>query len=145
MGSNRKSRDRKNPCSEVRYAQPEVAQYPLVRPFDRKLATGNAFPRFFLSSSTKCWLGVFSTTSASYNLIIFYELALLLVICPFPAILFSYIIVCIYIYIYMLCSTPRVSESNNLLRTSPFTGYLPLSRHFHILLTDFVCLYTYEF
>ena len=27
--------------------------------------------------------------SASYNLIIFYELALLLVICPFPAILFS--------------------------------------------------------
>jgi len=34
-------------------------------------------------------IGVFSTTSASYNLIIFYELALLLVICPFPAILFS--------------------------------------------------------
>ena len=27
--------------------------------------------------------------SVSYNLIIFYELALLLVICPFPAILFS--------------------------------------------------------
>ena len=27
--------------------------------------------------------------SASYNLIIFYELALSLVICPFPAILFS--------------------------------------------------------
>ena len=64
----------------------------LVRPFDRKLATGSAFPRFFLSSSTKCWLGMFSTTSTSYNLIIFYELALLLVICPFPAILFWNII-----------------------------------------------------
>jgi hypothetical protein len=75
----------------------------LVRPFDRKLATWSTFPRFFLSSSTTCWLGVFSTTSASYNLIIFYELALLLVICPFPAILFSYIIVYIYIYIYICC------------------------------------------
>ena len=39
-----------------------------------------------LISSTKCWLGVFSTTSASYNL----------------------------------------------LRTSPFTGYLPFICHFHI-------------
>jgi hypothetical protein len=29
----------------------------LVRPFDRKLATGSAFPRFFLGSSTQYWLG----------------------------------------------------------------------------------------
>jgi hypothetical protein len=71
-------------------------------------------PYFFLSSSTKCWLGrslrrsrpiafyelalllvicpfpaILFSLSASYNLIIFYELALLLIICPFPAILFS--------------------------------------------------------
>ena len=32
---------------------------------------------------------VLSRTSASYNLIIFYEIAFSLVICPFPAILFS--------------------------------------------------------
>ena len=72
------------------------------------------FPCFFLSSSTKCWLGVFSMMSASYNHmklpplfsyiivyiccvvlqgcprpITFYELALSLVICPFPDIVFS--------------------------------------------------------
>ena len=35
-------------------------------------------------------LGVLSRTSGSYNLIIFYELALSLVFCPFPAILFSW-------------------------------------------------------
>ena len=68
------------------------------------------FLRVHLINSTKCWLGcslrrprpitignyspfifiyqVFSTTSASYNLIIFYELALI-IICPFPAISFS--------------------------------------------------------
>ena len=41
------------------HAQPEVAQYPLMGPFHRKLTTGNdvIFPRIFLSSSTKCWLG----------------------------------------------------------------------------------------
>ena len=35
--------------------------------FHRKLATGSdiIFPCIFLSDSTKCWLGVFSTTSAS--------------------------------------------------------------------------------
>ena len=33
--------------------------------------------------------GILLSLSASKNLIIFYELALLLVICPFPAILFS--------------------------------------------------------
>ena len=35
-------------------------------------------------------LVVLSRTSGSYSLIIFYELALSLVICPFPAILFSW-------------------------------------------------------
>ena len=41
------------------HTQLEVAQYPLVGPFHRKLATGSdiVFPRIFLSSSTKCWLG----------------------------------------------------------------------------------------
>jgi hypothetical protein len=34
-------------------------------------------------------LGVLSRTSGSYSLIIFYELALSLIICPFPAILFT--------------------------------------------------------
>ena len=32
---------------------------------------------------------ILSSFSASYNLIIFYEIALLMVVCPFPAILFS--------------------------------------------------------
>jgi hypothetical protein len=56
------------------HAQPEVAQYPHVGHFHRKLVTGNDvnFPRIFLSGSTKCWLGVFSATSSST-----------LVICPF--------------------------------------------------------------
>jgi hypothetical protein len=43
------------------------AIWTLVRPFHRKLATGSDVisPRIFLSGSTKCWLGVFSTTSVS--------------------------------------------------------------------------------
>ena len=47
--------------------QPEVVQYPPSGAFSRKLATGSdvIFPRIFLSGSTKCWLGVFYTTSAS--------------------------------------------------------------------------------
>jgi hypothetical protein len=49
------------------HAQPEVVQYTLVGPFHRKLATGSdiIFSRILLSSSAKCWFGVFSTTSAS--------------------------------------------------------------------------------
>ena len=76
MGINRKLRDRKRPCLEVWFAH---AQY---RPFERYWrqtdVTGRGPdrkyvlripgfpPRFFLSSSTKCWLRVFSKTSASY-------------------------------------------------------------------------------
>jgi hypothetical protein len=52
---------------ECAHAQPKLGNIPLVRPFHRKLATGGdvIFPRIFLSGSTKCWLGVFSTTSVS--------------------------------------------------------------------------------
>jgi hypothetical protein len=62
-------------------------------------------------------LGVLSRTSGSYNLIIFYELALSLVICPFPAILFSWGVPSIITQPFcrlfsdmfeVLCSTPRV-------------------------------------
>jgi hypothetical protein len=47
--------------------QPEVAQYPLLDLFTGSwLQEVTSFsPRIFLSGSTKCWLGVFSTTSAS--------------------------------------------------------------------------------
>ena len=37
----------------------------------------------------------------------------------------------------MLCSTPRVSASYCLLRTIPFTGYLPLPRHCIFRVTSF--------
>ena len=66
------------------HAEPEAVQYPIKR-----------FPKGF---RWKIWehactiasaICVLSRTSGSYNLIIFYELALSLVICPFPAILFS--------------------------------------------------------
>jgi len=66
-------------------------------------------------------LGVWSYLfSKSYNLIIFYELALSLVICPFSAILFSWEAFNNYIsyksllfsdMFEVLCSTPRVSAS----------------------------------
>ena len=61
-------------------------------------------------------LGVLSRTSGSYNLIIFYELALSLVICPFPTVLFSWgapsiitfltKVCCFRICSRLLCSTP---------------------------------------
>ena len=62
-------------------------------------------------------LGVLSRTSGSYNLIIFYELVLSLVICPFPAILFLWgapsIITQPFFRVFsdmfeVLCSTLRV-------------------------------------
>jgi hypothetical protein len=51
----------------VRMPNRKLRNIPLVGPFHRKLATGSdvIFPRIFLSSSTKCWFGGFSTTSAS--------------------------------------------------------------------------------
>ena len=51
----------------VRIPNRKLHNIPLVGPFHRKLATGSdlIFPRIFLSSSTKCWFVVFSTTSAS--------------------------------------------------------------------------------
>ena len=61
-------------------------------------------------------IGVLSRTSGSYNLIIFYELALSLVFCPFPALLFSWgapsIITQPFFRVFsdmfeVLCSTPR--------------------------------------
>ena len=71
-----------------------------------------------------------------------------------------------YNIVYMLCSTPRshcgiskctfdqqykmlvgvfstTSVSYNLLRTSPFTGYLPFPRHFHILQCMYIYIYIY--
>ena len=42
-----------------------------------------------VASTRLSFPAILFSLSASYNLIIFYELALLLVICPFPAILFS--------------------------------------------------------
>ena len=61
-------------------------------------------------------LGVLSRTSGPYNLIIFYELALSLVICPFPTVLFSWgapsiitfltKVCCFRICSRLLCSTP---------------------------------------
>jgi hypothetical protein len=58
------------------HAQLEVAQYSLVGPFHRKLATGSdvIFPRIFLSGSAKCWLGCSLRRP---------RLPLSLVICPF--------------------------------------------------------------
>ena len=45
----------------------KLCNIPLVGIFHRKLATGSdiIFSRIFLSSGTKFWFGVFSTTSAS--------------------------------------------------------------------------------
>ena len=118
------------------------------------------FPYFFLSSSTKMLVGVFSTTSASYNhrklpppllfsyircsrrrprpmnignsplfsytrcslrrpCSITYELALI-IICPFPAIVFP-------------------------LSASPFTGYLPLPRHFIFIITLFISIMVFTY
>ena len=51
----------------VRMPNRKLRNIPLVGPFHRKLAIGSdvIFPRILLCSSTKCWLGVFSTTSVS--------------------------------------------------------------------------------
>ena len=78
------------------HVHPEVAQYPP----QWGLFTGNdVIKRHPQGFPWKIWerecatgsvIGVLSRTSASYNLIICYELALSLVICPFPAILCSW-------------------------------------------------------
>ena len=87
------------------------------------------FPSFFLSSSTKCLLWVFSTTSASYNhrklppfLFSYIRCSLLR---PRPITIGNYHLLFSYIIVYMLCNTPRVSASYNLLRTSPY-HYMPI-------------------
>jgi hypothetical protein len=66
--------------------------------------------------------------SASYNLIIFYELALLLVFCPFPAILFS------------------LSASYNLIIFYELALSLvicPFPRHFIFIITLFISIITF--
>ena len=65
---------------KLRNTRPSGAYWPEVTGSDVRLTSpeealsGSMFcacpvftPRFFLSRSTKCWLEVFSTTSASYN------------------------------------------------------------------------------
>ena len=96
-------------CAQI---QPEVAQYPIKR-----LPSGFPWKIWERACGTGSVLGVLSRTTGSYNLIIFYELALSLVICPFPAILFSWgapsIITHPFFRLFsdmfeVLCSTPRV-------------------------------------
>ena len=90
------------------------AQYP----FHRKLATGNeGLPPFSRVVVQKVG-GVLYDVRVLYLAWLPHFIFISLVICPFPTILFS------------------SSGSYNLiifLRTSPFTGYLPLSRPFHII------------
>ena len=70
----------------------------LVRPFDQKLATGSAFPRFSLAVVQNVVWGVL------------YDV--------------------------------RVLAPYYFLRTSPFTGYLLLSRHFIFIITLFISIIT---
>ena len=55
------------------------------------LASNNTkFCTIVVASTGYSFPAILFSLSASYNLIIFYELALLMVICPFPAIFFHY-------------------------------------------------------
>jgi hypothetical protein len=73
------------------HAHPQVAQY------HRKLATGSdvIFPRIFLISSSKCWLGCSLRRP---------RLPLSLVICPF----YFHNYISSLLFSDMLCSTPRM-------------------------------------
>ena len=61
--------------------------YPYCRAYCRLKYMTFFFPYFFLSSSTTCWLGC---SLRRPRPITFYELALLLVICPFKKIRWNY-------------------------------------------------------
>jgi hypothetical protein len=92
----------------------------------------------------------------SYNLIIFYELVLLLVICPFPAILFSlcasYNLIIFYelALLLVICPFPAIlfslSASYNLIIFYELALSLvicPFPRHFIFIITLFISIITF--